>query len=111
MSAFQDQLNADLENVFFNPDEFGGFIDWEDVRIKAVVSEVESKGGGFEIATGLERKIVSIMMDTINHQPEFGDQVRLNLDPEKVNGGDIWTVERVLDADGMYDIYFYRNVS
>ena len=108
--TFKAYMKEDIDNVFLNPNEFTDWIYWEDGKILANVSDEETDTQGYE-GVRVQRKIVSIKMDSIRVLPAVGDQVRLNLDIEKVDFGDIWTVEKVGDDDGMLDVNFIRYVS
>ncbi len=114
MITFRDCMKADLENVIFNMDENAVEIDWDNDRIVAIVSDVESvdnKDFDEGIESIIERKMITIMQDAVNVKPAIDDQVRLNLDPAKVDFGDYWIISKVDEPDGMYEIYFYRNVT
>jgi hypothetical protein len=106
---FKEQMEQDLD-VFFNLDEFAVEIDWDNDTMVVLVEDMEAREGE-EIGTRIERKKVVVRQKDLHHRPFTGDQIRLNLDPGKVDMGDHWNVDTVADPPGIYEIVFYRVVS
>ena len=107
----KDQMIIDLD-VFFNIDEFSDLIDWDNDQVIAQVWDVESGQADYEeLGAGYEQKVVCVKQADINQKPAARDEIRLNTDPSKVDGGHYWVVRRVLSAHGIYKIYFYRSIS
>jgi len=98
-------------DVLFDTEVFAELIDWDDDRITVVISDVESKNGPIQIDNDVEMKIVSVRKTDLPDRPDIGDEIRLNLDIMKVDDGDYWRVEKVVDLELVYDIYFSRYVS
>ena len=110
MSFFKDQYARDLDNVFFNPDERASEIYWDDGKILAIVSDDAANANDYE-GVRILRKLVSIKQDSISVKPVVGDQINLNLDIDKVDYGDFWTVEKVEEPPSRYKITFIRYAS
>ncbi len=106
---FKEQAEKDLD-VFFNLDEFAVEIDWDNDTMVVLVEDMEAQEGD-EVGTRIERKKVEVRQKDLNQRPVTGDQIRLNLDPGKVDQGDYWFVDTVAEPPGIYAIVFYRFVS
>lgn len=109
MSTAREILADELAFNQYGEDGSDCLIDWDQAQIPAVVSDVEYRPG--EDEADIERKMVSVQKADIQVRPEPGDEILLNLDSQKVDGGDYWRVEKVRDLDLEYDIYFFRYVS
>ncbi|MCP4021575.1 MAG: hypothetical protein GY729_07020 [Desulfobacteraceae bacterium] len=110
MSTLKELSASEMQVNQFNLDAHAVPIDWDNTQLVALVCDVESEGNQ-DFETGIERKKVFIMQDAVNVRPAWGDEVYLNFDPSKMNRGDYWTIDRVAEPSGMYEIHFYRNVS
>ena len=71
--TFQDQLDSDLENVFFNDDEFARDVTYAGATIKAVETD------GYEITTSIPGVNVPtrslLVMESDVPNPKAGDTV------------------------------------
>lgn len=112
MSTFKDMVEADIEGVFINLEEFGDTHTWnggrgtgasyeikavldDDVLIKQYTSQFEFFGQDihmlFSPAKGFKKK------------PKNGDAVHLD--------GNLYTVDRIEEDMGMYAIFLTRGKS
>ena len=106
--TFKEQLNSDLDEIFYNADEFADTILWDGKPVTGIVEDLESKSGDFE--GGVIRKTVRVRISEIPVKPEPEDEVMLTLDPGMAGGGEYWRVEEAGIEEGEYVVLFYRNV-
>jgi len=108
MTTVADIRAAELGFNQYGEDGQDRLIDWDDEQVPALVSDVELKP--YDTGADIIRKMVSVRKSDLPARPEVGNEIRLNLDLTKVADGDYWRVEKVVDLDLEYDIYFYRYV-
>ena len=109
MATAAEYRESELDFNQYGGDGTDCLVDWDSGRIPAVVSDAEYLPGDRE--AGIQRKMLSVRKSDLNVLPEIGDEIRLNMDPEKVDSGQYWRVEKVVPLEFEYDIYFCRYVS
>ncbi len=104
MSAFKDMVQADIEGVFINTDEFADTHRWNGgsgatYEINAVVDDdilVRQYSSQFEFM-GQDSHMLFAPASAFKKKPRNGDAVRLD--------GNLYTVDKIEEDMGMYAIF------
>ena len=87
--AFKDDLANDLQNIFFNTEEFAELVDYNGNSIKAIVDFSTD----LNYATPNVYAIASVLIKKIDMpEPIIGDTVTI--------GGILWVVFQILQGSG-----------
>lgn len=101
MSAFTNQLAADVTSTFANQDEFGSEFSWNGETVQGVVEDLGCRDGD-EMGVNRHEKLVFILSGKID-EPVVGEEILFD--------GERWYVNDVFDADGCFEITLYQEVS
>lgn len=107
MNTFKDMVNADIEGVFINLDEFAETYSWnggkgKSYQIKAVLDDdvlIRHYTSQFEFF-GQDIHMLFSPAAGFKEKPKYGDAVRLD--------GNIYTVDRIEEDMGMYAVFLIR---
>lgn len=107
MSAFKDMVEADIEGVFINPDEFADTHTWsggtgKSYEIKAVVDDdilIRQYSSQFDFM-GQDSHMIFSPAAGFKKKPKNGDAVHFD--------GNLYTVDRIEEDMGMYAIFLLR---
>lgn len=107
MNTFKDMVDADIERVFINPDEFADTYSWNGgsgptYKIKAVLDDdvlIRQYSSQFEFF-GQDIHMIFSPAAGFKKKPKQGDAVRFE--------GNLYTVDRIEEDMGMYAIFLIR---
>lgn len=108
MNAFDDAWEKAAPILFST---MGEPLEWDGIPIaEAVVEDLEDLR--FEVDSGVNRlrKRITVRAADLADPPDPGDEVLLLAAWSVADEGDYWTVEKVLFAQGMYDVTVFRFV-
>lgn len=101
MSEFKDMLTEDLENVFFNNDEFAEAATYAGVTIQVIEAEIGEQNTSLP---GFSLPRFSVLVNAADvPQPKSGDQVTFRgvscvVGPFPRSLGDVWQVDLLTKA-------------
>lgn len=102
MSAFRDMMHRDIDKVFLNLDDFADEHTWDGVKIKCVVDKdslIKEYSSEFETLPRGSH-LVYASAESFSKRPQVNAAVRFD--------NNIYTIDEVTDAVGMYIIYLAR---